>query len=1142
MPSSVSPGTKPKPQIALPQQPQPPPPSAMGTEVVPVVDLGALSQSELVALAAASPYAVDPRRGRRDADLLPPPKIDRAVFNESAGSRKQTFSRRRAATNLPHNLTPTTASSSAVAAPTEEDSENRLIVFHLQQLFARDDPSYLPPPPPIPLQQLPPIPIPAPTIPVPAPPVASVPIQQLPDPDRDLTNPKGVAVDLARLAELVDPYGEEIRNRTAGLALESELLGFMNELEGQWGSRRRRRKFVEAAIFGDHLPRGWKLILGIKRKERAAWINCRRYVSPRGHQFATCREVSSYFMSLLGYVEAKPTTVQNNDVEVRDLSAVNTAGLHQQNDSTGDMQSAVSATSVTLPIHNGDSQGQRQKPYKDEAPIEAVRKECKKCNLTFEDQSAYVQHQLSFHQRKAKRRKVDKSVGLGVGKDGKLETQESQRTSEDKPGYFDHGVADVKSQGQSPAELFGGASSGDVGAQLSLAAAPCGLQEITGLPEQAEEPSAGEPVSGHQKDLPQETTGLPQQEKALSATEPFAGHQKEHVDNSGDHEIHDGACHIAEEPLAFDVASNLGTCKSPEPEVHEHDSSKDLEFSIADCSGSFDRSHEISKIPQDVPCTTDAPGEKSCADDPMDCADITLPKQVPEHCDMLDHKFRGFPGETGFNDQVENNPLSANLDEPDLSSNSMEVDNSKIACKFGDVLNSTSSEYDKPVVDQTDRGVTALKNDAINIDDGMNIDVRIKEVNLNSCLDTISSPVSGANCETSNALHDGNRSSILAQCFGASSNDDNVCQDESFVNQNNVSKAEIFVNQSNDMVYQSNLNMNPVSPPQISVDYFTNCSMNSEIKNNDNRRDDNAKEQFVNSRNISSNEPGFDAEAYNNDIFTGAMAETSFAQLNNAMNMKTDYSSCYSISDLNTLTGGTGTDGIDFHGMRSSFVSGSTSRSEPNELDFDIKGSMLEALERSDSDLETQYNGGDPAIDSLPAAGTSGTSVDDFMSMHTNFGSLTSLVRSVEGGPMSRLIQDQCDLQLGFGAQKQQIYPSFEEHLRMASAGAPQFGNMGRHNPMPVPVPVPEPTLMLGYEPTLMLGYAPQFGSCPPVQLGWDLSKMVGVLQSVCVWCNTRFQHFGTAEQQNDSVGFICPACKDKTSGHLGTLNNGSLL
>ena len=66
--------------------------------------------------------------------------------------------------------------------------------------------------------------------------------------------------------------------------------------------------------------------------------------------------------------------------------------------------------------------------------------------------------------------------------------------------------------------------------------------------------------------------------------------------------------------------------------------------------------------------------------------------------------------------------------------------------------------------------------------------------------------------------------------------------------------------------------------------------------------------------------------------------------------------------------------------MSSSFVSGSTNCNEPNELDLDTKGSMLEALERYDSDPETQYNGGDPDCDSLPVAGTSG-SVDDFMSM-----------------------------------------------------------------------------------------------------------------------------------------------------------------
>lgn len=123
------------------------------------------------------------------------------------------------------------------------------------------------------------------------------------------------------------------------------------------------------------------------------------------------------------------------------------------------------------------------------------------------------------------------------------------------------------------------------------------------------------------------------------------------------------------------------------------------------------------------------------------------------------------------------------------------------------------------------------------------------------------------------------------------------------------------------------------------------------------------------------------------------------------------------------------------------------------------------------------------------------------------------------------LFSKQCDLQLGFGGPKQPMYPSFEQQLRMASAGAPPYGTMGRHDAIP--------------EPTLMLGYAPPLGSCPPpFQLGWgapSYSKMVGVLQSVCVWCNSQFQHFGTvAEQQADSLGYICPACKGKFSGHLG--------
>jgi hypothetical protein len=68
----------------------------MATELLPVVDLRALSQSDLDALAAASAHALAPR-SCPDADPLPPLKIDRSVFNESTGSRRQTFSRRRLA-------------------------------------------------------------------------------------------------------------------------------------------------------------------------------------------------------------------------------------------------------------------------------------------------------------------------------------------------------------------------------------------------------------------------------------------------------------------------------------------------------------------------------------------------------------------------------------------------------------------------------------------------------------------------------------------------------------------------------------------------------------------------------------------------------------------------------------------------------------------------------------------------------------------------------------------------------------------------------------------------------------------------------------------------------------------------------------
>lgn len=95
----------------------------------------------------------------------------------------------------------------------------------------------------------------------------------------EIVNKNGVAVDLVALGGLEDPYAEELKRRTEGMAgSEEALLGFMRDLGGQWCSRRRKRKIVDASIFGDVLPVGWKLLLGLKRKEGRASVYCRRYI------------------------------------------------------------------------------------------------------------------------------------------------------------------------------------------------------------------------------------------------------------------------------------------------------------------------------------------------------------------------------------------------------------------------------------------------------------------------------------------------------------------------------------------------------------------------------------------------------------------------------------------------------------------------------------------------------------------------------------------------------------------------------------------------------------------------------------------------------------------------------------------------
>ncbi|KAK4802931.1 hypothetical protein SAY86_001134 [Trapa natans] len=246
-------------------------------ESPPPIDLRLFTQSELYSISRRS--IASPSPSSHDEAVVPIPKIDRSVFNESSGSRRQTYFRLRLAPrttgNHPH---PTAAvSRQKTLGPFEE--ENSRIIFLLKALFAPHDE-------------------PNPSIPdrpedggrgnqklerpkmvstsLPSFENLSVEKESLAfeDNESEKSNKKsilGVAGELHRLEE-------ELRWRTEGMRTEEELSGFLRGLSGEWGSRRKKRKIVDARSFGDVLPIGWKLLLSIKNDGDQVWLGCSRYI------------------------------------------------------------------------------------------------------------------------------------------------------------------------------------------------------------------------------------------------------------------------------------------------------------------------------------------------------------------------------------------------------------------------------------------------------------------------------------------------------------------------------------------------------------------------------------------------------------------------------------------------------------------------------------------------------------------------------------------------------------------------------------------------------------------------------------------------------------------------------------------------
>ncbi|XP_071935736.1 methyl-CpG-binding domain-containing protein 8-like isoform X2 [Coffea arabica] len=282
----------------------PPPPSSSSSSCGPKleslanIDITKLSQSELYTLSKCSNSAFDLHR----SDDVVVPNIDRSLFNESSGSRRQTYSRLRQSHHHHHHLHPRTRLPGLLPGPKHSpsaDPENHAILHYLKHYLNHNSATNCPPPPPPP--PLPPRPPPPPPQPV------GLGLQEkmaiavnVVEKKRkrggkvrwnpgllengvgmelERVNKNGLEVDFAALESNGDEfYSAELGRRTMGLETEEGVLEFLRGLEGQWCSRRKKRKYVDAGDFGDALPIGWKLLLGLRRRDGRVWVYCRRII------------------------------------------------------------------------------------------------------------------------------------------------------------------------------------------------------------------------------------------------------------------------------------------------------------------------------------------------------------------------------------------------------------------------------------------------------------------------------------------------------------------------------------------------------------------------------------------------------------------------------------------------------------------------------------------------------------------------------------------------------------------------------------------------------------------------------------------------------------------------------------------------
>lgn len=405
--------------------------------------------------------------------------------------------------------------------------------------------------------------------------------------DEGLVNKNGVVVDLEKLAQMEDPYGPELKRRTEGRVKPEELLGFISELKGQWGSRRKKRKIVDANDFGDALPNGWKVLIGMKKRAGQAWVFCRRYVSPTGRYFASCKEVSSYLLALTSPEESNQQSIVQctEDSMVEDKVGANVEKV----------RTAIDGQSLYVASQPNDYENQQRQICTSQTVYQvkevimsnnvqpgevkvASALKCHKCSTPFSEKDGLLNHLISCHKRK--RRKSGAPIEDDVLlKYSKYECQFCDRIFHERSSYFGHvGIHVknyVKSIGGSPS-VTPKQKTSDL---VSIGGAPVAL---SGMPVSAEfnaESVAGTP-------------------NVLAGSEPNLNDSKLMVGSDG--ETNSDNCNNDQNNLPLHSELNIGATSNDKAPMDESSEKPDRLFCLSDNKvGEVDKPAGISAVKPD---------------------------------------------------------------------------------------------------------------------------------------------------------------------------------------------------------------------------------------------------------------------------------------------------------------------------------------------------------------------------------------------------------------------------------------------------------------------------------------------------------------------------------------------------------------